>query len=277
MKNDAPLKQSTLVRPTLPDAVSDAVSDAVDSVSSVSNVVPSTGYSPHRIFFCPEETYFYSQCLEKMVLGQCSDADIMVEFGAGDGSAVIHSLLRTSFKGVIHGYELSSTACRVACAQITQHGLGDRYKIHNRCFFEGVSSTEATCLIANPPYLPAPDNRILMPELHGGIDGATITQSLLTVGCAKVLLMISAYSNPVDTIHHALTYGYQVVDFMVTPLKFGYYSSEPKVKNWIVELRSQQKAFYSPNIYLLAGVLFQKDPHASVDLSDELLTIITAL
>jgi methylase of polypeptide subunit release factors len=229
------------------------------------------------VFFCPEETHFYSQCLEKMVLSTEAIAPNIVEFGAGDGSAVINSLLKSPFNGTIQGYELSPTACQIARAHIHHHDLGDRYIIHNQCFFEGLTQTPADCLIANPPYIPAPDDRIRMPSLHGGWDGATITKRLLTMGCNQVLLMISAYSNPVETIHHARAQGYRVVDFMVTPLPFGTYSSEPKVQQWLAQLRSQQKAFYSANIYFLTGVLFQKHPYTQIDLSDELLKVMTAL
>ncbi len=236
-----------------------------------------TVQSPGKVFFCPEESCFYAQCLEKMLLNHCSSAKTVVEFGSGDGSAVISSLLKTPFSGVIHGYELNPAAYQVAQAHIHQHKLTDRYIVYNQCFFEGLKRLDAHCLIANPPYIPAPDNDILMPELHGGVDGAAITKKLLTLGCEQVLLMISAYSNPVDTIHHAQAQGYQVVDFMVTPLPFGCYSSEPKVKNWIAQLRSQNKAFYSSNIYFLTGVLFQKQNPAVADLSDELLKVMTVL
>ena len=71
--------------------------------------------------------------------------------------------------------------------------------------------------------------------------------------------------------------GYTVADFMVTPLQFGYYSSEPKVKNWIAKLRENRQAFYSSNIYFLAGVLFKHSSISSVDLSDELTQVMTAL
>jgi hypothetical protein len=64
---------------------------------------------------------------------------------------------------------------------------------------------------------------------------------------------------------------------MVTPLQFGYYSCEPKVKNWIMQLRKKYKAFYSSNIYFLAGVLFQKRRQPKVDLSIEFLKVMTAL
>ena len=233
--------------------------------------------SPSKVFFCPEESRFYSQCLEKMLLNHCSAAETIVEFGSGDGSAVINSLLNTPFNGIIHGYELNPTACQVAQTHIHQHKLATRYIVHHQCFFEGLKQISAQCLIANPPYIPAPDNNILMPELHGGIDGATITKKLLTVGCEQVMMMISAYSNPIDTIRHAQAQGYQVVDFMVTPLPFGCYSSEPKVKSWIAQLRSQNKAFYSSNIYFLTGVLFQQRNPAVADLSDELLKVLTVL
>lgn len=233
-------------------------------------------YSPNTVFFCPEESHFYSQCLEKMVLKHCTHFDSVVEFGAGDGSPVISCLLKIKFDGSIQGYELNSEACELGQSRIEQYRLEHQYTIHNKCFFKNFSS-KATYLIANPPYLPAPDDNLYMPSLHGGEDGATITKQLLSIGCENVMLMISAYSNPVETIEYALNQGYQVVDFMISPLTFGYYSCEPKVKKRISELRKNRKAFYSQNIYFLAGVLFKKRDSSSMDLSVELLKVMTAL
>jgi methylase of polypeptide subunit release factors len=211
-----------------------------------------------------------------MVLKHCTHFDTVVEFGAGDGSPVINCLLKIQFDGSIQGYELKSEACELGQSRIKQYRLQNQYTIHHKCFFKNFSS-KATYLIANPPYLPAPDDNLYMPSLHGGEDGATITKRLLSIGCENVMLMISAYSNPVETIDYALDQGYQVVDFMISPLKFGYYSCEPKVKQTISELRKNRKAFYSQNIYFLAGVLFKKKDSSSTDLSVELLRVMTAL
>lgn len=233
-------------------------------------------YSPDQVFFCPEESQFYSQCIEKMVLNECTPFDSIIEFGTGEGSPIINCLLKTRFKGCIHGYELNIDACKLAWSTIEKYQLRNKYIIHNECFFSA-SPGSASYLIANPPYLPAPDNDLYLPALHGGIDGATITKKLFTVGCKNVLLMIAAYSNPVETIEYAQAQGYQVVDFMISPLKFGYYSCEPKVKQTIEDLQKKQKAFYSENIYFLAGVLFKKEDSLNVDLSAELLKVMTAL
>ncbi|MGL4882718.1 MAG: SAM-dependent methyltransferase [Waterburya sp.] len=233
-------------------------------------------HSPNEVFFCPEESHFYSQCLEKMVLNRCTNSDLVIEFGSGDGSPVIHSLLRTPFKGKIHGYELNSQAYQVAQSRIKQYGLSDRYIVHNQCFFVGYQQSRANYLISNPPYLPAPDNDIYMPSLHGGTDGATITKRLFSVECDRIFSLISAYSNPIETIEYALKQGYKTIDFTIAPLQFGYYSSQPKVKETINALRRDRKAFYSPNIYLLAGVLFEKKHNSQADLSSELLQVMTA-
>ncbi|MBR8832214.1 MAG: hypothetical protein N5P05_000724 [Chroococcopsis gigantea SAG 12.99] len=233
-------------------------------------------YSPNEVFFCPEESLFYSQCLDKMVLGDCTSLDTVVEFGSGDGSPVINSLLNNSFNGFIQGYELNETACELGRSRIEKYELGDKYAITNRCFFQNCPA-DTTYLVANPPYLPAPDDQLYMPSLHGGKDGSIITRRLLGVGCEKVMLMISAYSNPIDTIDHANLLGYKVIDFMVAPLKFGYYSCEPKVRETIEKLKAANKAFYSGDVYLLAGVLFKKDCPPDLDISAEFLKVMTAL
>lgn len=233
-------------------------------------------YSPNKVFFCPEESQFYSHCLELLVLRNCASSELVVEFGCGDGSPVISALLRTPSSSSVHGYELNPSACKVAKSRIEQYKLSSRYIIHNQSFFES-SKPQAEYLIANPPYLPAPDQDILMPLLYGGRDGSVLTKRLLSLGYDNALLMISSYSNPVETINYAVAQGYAVADFMVSPLKFGYYSSEPKVENTILELRKHHKAFYSENIYFLAGVLFKKQRESLVDLSTELVQVMTAL
>ncbi len=232
--------------------------------------------SPNQVFFCPEESQFYAQCLEKMVLTQSRTNDPIVEFGAGDGSPVIQALLKNSFEGLIQGYELNLEASQLAKLRIEQYGLSSSYQIHNACFFAS-APTNARYLIANPPYLPAPDNQLYMPSLHGGDDGAKITKQLLAQGCEQVMLMISAYSNPVETVDYALQLGYEVVDFMVTPLKFGYYSCEPKVRDSIAQLKHRRQAFFSENIYFLAGVLFRQKDASTACLSEEFIKVMTAL
>ncbi|MEB3338701.1 MAG: SAM-dependent methyltransferase [Leptolyngbyaceae bacterium] len=237
----------------------------------------STSFLPHtEVFWCPEESKFYSHCLDLLVLNNCLSSDRVVEFGTGDGSPIINSLIRTPFEGVIHGYELNTSAYHVANSRIQACQLSHKYVIHNQSFFDS-AKPQADYLIANPPYLPAPDPDILMPLLHGGSDGATVTKQLLSLGYNNIFLMISSYSNPVETIQHANAQGYWVSEFMILPMKFGCYSSEPKVKNTIIELRKCNKAFYSSNLYLLAGVLFKEQQDCTADLSTELLQVMTAL
>jgi methylase of polypeptide subunit release factors len=228
------------------------------------------------IFVCPEESNFYSNCLENLVIRNCQNDESVVEFGSGDGSPVINSLLRNKFDGVIHGFELNTSACQVANSTIDEYNLAKKYVINNSCLFES-SKPQAEYLIANPPYLPAPDKDIYMPLLFGGIDGAAITNDLLLLGYDNVLLLVSSYSNPRSTIENAKENGYSVNNFLLLPLKFGYYSSEPKVKKHIEKLRKNKMAFYSGNYYFLAGVLFKKWHECDVDLSSELAHVMTSL
>lgn len=232
--------------------------------------------SEDEVFFCPEESSFYSHCLEKFVLSTCLNSETVVEFGSGNGSPVIYSLIRNSFLSKVHGYELNHSACEVAKSCIEKYRLEEQYVIHNESFFDAVKPRSAY-LVANPPYLPSPDDDIQMPLLRGGTDGSGITRQLLSLDYPTVLLMISSYSNPIDTVQHAIDQGYYVADFMVSPLQFGYYSSETKVKQTIDQLKQKRRAFYSDNIYFLAGVLFRKQHRTAVDMSTEFLKVMTAL
>lgn len=244
----------------------------VATVSKIAKRSP----SGKEVFVCPEESNFYSQCLDAMVLCHTERNEVVIEFGSGDGLPIINSLLKVQFDGLIHGYELNKTACEIANAKIASYELDDKYVIHNSCFFSSVKP-DARYLVSNPPYIPSIDSDIYMPLLRGGTDGSTITRRLLSLDYENVLLMVSSYSNPVDTIDYALDRGYLVSKFLVSPLQFGYYSSEPKVRQTIAKLKEINKAFYSDSIYLLAGVLFQKQHNSYVDLSAELRQIMTSL
>ncbi len=197
----------------------------------------------------------------------------VIEFGAGDGVPVIESMRVSGFKGTVRGFELSVAACHVANRNIKLSGLHGRYVIENRSFFD--SRQTADCLIANPPYLPAPDENIRMPPLYAGDDGCLMTNALLAMNYDRALLMISSYSNPLRCLQHAADIGYAVSGFMLAPLTFGIYSSEPKVRKQIGMLRETNRAFYSEDMYLLAGVLFDK--HQSTNLSTPLRKLLTAL
>jgi methylase of polypeptide subunit release factors len=228
------------------------------------------------IFFCPEESNFYSNCLESFVIRNCKSYESIVEFGSGDGSPVINSLLRNNFNGVIQGFELNTSAWKVANSTIDEYNLTNKYIIHNSCLFNS-SQPDAEYLVANPPYLPAPDDDIYIPLLFGGVDGATVTNDLLLLDYENVLVLISSFSNPINTLNLAKENGYYVQNFMVLPLEFGYYSSEPKVKKHIEELRKNKMAFYSGKHYFLAGVLFTKAQNSGIDLSNQLAQVMTSL
>lgn len=227
------------------------------------------------VFFCPEESDFYAFCIESLVFNNSSASTSIVEFGSGDGNPVIKSLLKTRFNGVVYGYEVNPLAYNAAQSKIEALGLTNNYIVDNASFFDA-SKPQAEYLISNPPYLPAKDNKIYQPFLHGGLDGITVTKNLLSLDYENVLVMVSSYSNPEGLIDYAITKGYGTANFLISPLNFGYYSSDPKVQQRINELRESNQAFYSENIYLLAGVLFTKQHQLTADLSKELVQLITA-
>ena len=155
------------------------------------------------IFYCPEESNFYSHCLENLLFNKCDSSAVIVEFGSGDGSPVINSLVKSNFNGTVHGFELNNSSYKIARANVQEYEISDKYVIHNTSFFDA-SIPKANYLISNPPYLPAIDDKIYQPLLHGGTDGSEIARRLLSLDYENVLLMLSSYSNPKGLINYAL-------------------------------------------------------------------------
>jgi hypothetical protein len=231
-----------------------------------------------KIFYYPDESAFYSYCLDMLLFRSSTAPTKVIEFGSGDGLPVIESVRRTNYQGVVEGYEINEMACIQARDNIARYNLGERYRVHCQPF-AAAELSERDCLIANPPYLPAADDNIRLPLLYGGEDGATVAKELLACGFTTALLILSSYSYPESIIRTAVAQGYRTLNFVISPAKFSYYSSEPAVQSRIKQLRGEKKASYSENVYLLAGVLFQRveTADAPVDLSDELIRLLTTL
>ncbi len=233
--------------------------------------------SKPSVFCCPEESNFYSACIENFVFKQSLDSTATIlEFGSGHGFPVIDALKRTAFPGKVYGFETDEVAAKTAQKNIWESYLTQQYIIEPRSFFSA-PRPKGEYLISNPPYIPALDDNIYNPLLYGGVDGSQITKDLFSLHYPQVMVMVSSYSNPVGIIDYALNQGYWVENFLATPLSFGEYSSELKVKRHIYKMKAEKLAFCSENIYLLAGALFKKKDIATANLAKGLQEVLTSL
>ena len=229
----------------------------------------------NEIFVCHEESEFYSLCIERMVFEGLS-SKALIEFGSGDGTPVLDALGRSAYSGKIVGYEINDAAAEIATTNIALAGE-ERYRVVNRCFYTACRLVEdETCLVANPPYVPAPDAESLwLPHIWGGPDGGQVLCRLLDQGLPSVLLLVPAISNPEGVIDHARSQGYQVHKYLITALPFGYYTSQPEVQEWLEAMRRNGQAYFFDGHYLLAGVLFRREPPSIEGLDRSLLRLLT--
>ena len=69
------------------------------------------------------------QCLECFLLEHQPGPREVVEFGSGDGSPVVRCLSKAHFEGVIHGFELSQEASKLAQKHAAQLNLEQQYQV----------------------------------------------------------------------------------------------------------------------------------------------------
>jgi methylase of polypeptide subunit release factors len=240
---------------------------------------PASLQPPAVVFRDVVESEFYAQCVKDFLLRNLSKPlcqQPIVELGTGTGEAIADALAELSFPGEVHGYEIQPEACAFAQEVIVRKDV-PRYRVFNRDFFTDVQRYRTGCAISNPPYLPASDPGIKMPELWGGPDGSRVLKRLLGSGFERLVVTMSSFSNPLAIIDCAARQRYKVVDFAVRTMTFGPYSSEPKVQERIERLASGRvrKAFTSGDRYCLAGVLWARG--VQVDLKPSLKAAITSL
>ena len=126
-------------------------------------------------------------------------------------------------------------------------------------------------VIANPPYIPAPDRDILMPELWGGVHGNDLVLLLLKAGYENVIAAVASYSDPLATVRTAGDLGYRVGNFLAMGLDYGRYSGEAKVREHIRRLCAEGRGWTGDDEYMVAVVLFTQNPDVPGNRADQLL------
>lgn len=219
--------------------------------------------------------YGFSVC---MLLEQYRDQlgwerDGVVELGSGDATAI--SDVVASLPGLrVRGFDISAPSVEKARENIRARGVDDRYTVELGDFFDQADASggpQIATVISNPPYIPAPDRDILMPELWGGVHGNDLVMQLLKAGYDNVIAAVASYSDPVATVRTAEDAGYRVANFLAMGLDYGTYSSEPKVREHIRRLCDEGRGWAGDDEYMVAIALFTRNPDVPGDRSDQLL------
>ena len=219
--------------------------------------------------------YGFSVC---MLLTQYRDAlrwedGGVVELGTGDATAIA-DVVAGMPELRVHSYDIDAGSVERARQNIAARGVGDRYTVELGDFFDQADSAGgpvARTVIANPPYIPAPDRNILMPELWGGPYGNDPLLQLLKVGYDSVIAAVASYADPATTLSTAADSGYRVVNFLAMALDYGPYSSEPTVRERIRRICAEGRGWAGEDGYMVAVALFTKDPALPGDRGEQLL------
>jgi methylase of polypeptide subunit release factors len=197
----------------------------------------------------------------------------VVELGTGDATAIADVV--RSLPGLrVRSYDISVQSVETAQANIEARGVTDRYTVEVGDFFDQADAAggpAVSTVISNPPYIPAPDRDILMPELWGGVHGNDLLLQLLKAGYDTVIAAVASYSDPVETVRIAGDLGYRVGNFLAMGLDFGAYSREPKVRDHIRRLCAEGRGWAGEDEYMVAVALFTRNPAVPGDRADQLL------
>lgn len=200
------------------------------------------------------------------------DRDGVVELGTGD-AGLIADVVAVVPGLRVRGFDISETSVARARENIAERGVADRYTVELGDFFAqaGAAGAPVRTAIANPPYIPAPDDRILMPELWGGPYGNDLVLRLLRAGHESVVTAVSSYADPAGTVRTAADLGYRVVNFLAMALDFGRYSSEPRVLEHIRRICAEGRGWAGEDGYMVAVALFTRNADLTGDRAPQLL------
>ena len=219
--------------------------------------------------------YGFSVCmLLKQYREQLGWADRGVaELGTGDATAIA-DVVAALPELRVRSFDISASSVEHARENIAARGVADRYTVEFGDFFDRADYAAAppvSTVIANPPYIPAPDRDILMPELWGGVYGNDLVLQLLKAGYRDVITAVPSYADPVTTVRTAADLGYRVANFLAMGLDYGEYSSEPKVRDHIRRLCAEGRGWAGDDEYMVAVALFTQEPDIPGDRAAQLL------
>jgi len=236
--------------------------------TSIAAVLRHPPAGPARVgsFDCAEESAHYAFSVQLLLSEFASvvpwQHEGVAELGSGDARA-IGLLVRTEPQLRVHGTDISAPSVQRARETIAELGVADRYSVELGDFFEWADSPagqQVSTVIANPPYIPAPDGDILMPELWGGEHGNDLALRLLKAGFEHLLVALPSYSDPAETLATAEDLGYRVANFLAMGLEFGRYSREPKVLRHIQQLVATGHGWAGDGEYVVAVALLTRSP-----------------
>jgi methylase of polypeptide subunit release factors len=242
------------------------------SSSSVTGNVVEDGF-----FDCAEESAHYAFGVQLLLTSYAAvvpwQTEGVAELGSGDARAIAHVV--RALPGLrVQGTDISPTSVERARETIAGVGVEDRYSVQLGDFFgwaEQSGADRPSTVIANPPYIPAPDGDIRMPELWGGWFGNDLSLRLVHAGFDHVLIALPSYSDPAATVAAAQQAGYRTANFLAMGLEFGAYSREPKVREHIARLRDEGRGWAGDDEYVVAVALLTRSPLVTRDRSAELL------
>ena len=210
------------------------------------------------VFDSREESTFYGSCIRRFLFTKPKIDSQIVECGSGDALPIIDAIQGTDFNGMVTSYEINQSAADLATEHIAKSGLNDSYQVINENFLKVGLSSSYDVLISDPPFLPSLSDEIIDPYLRGGDNGNEFTLDLIKMGYQEMVLMIPSYTDPVKTLEVAREHGYDLLDFVIAPMKLTFYSKDPEVYSRLTYMRALDKAFFSDDYFLLAGVHFKK-------------------
>ena len=197
----------------------------------------------------------------------------VAELGTGDATAIADVVAGLPDLRV-RSFDISASSVERARENIATRGVADRYTVELGDFFDRADSAAAppvSTVIANPPYIPAPDRDILMPELWGGVYGNDLVLQLLKAGYRNVITAVPSYADPGTSVRTAEDLGYRVANFLAMGLDYGEYSSEPKVRDHIRRLCAEGRGWAGEDEYMVAVALFTQEPDIPGDRATQLL------
>jgi predicted RNA methylase len=200
----------------------------------------------------------------------------VVELGTGDATAIA-DVVASLPELRVRSYDISAPSVERARQNIAARGVADRYTVEQGDFFDAADAAgepPVSTVISNPPYIPAPDRDILMPELWGGVRGNDLVLQLLKARYDNVIAAVASYSDPQTTVATAGDLGYRVANFLAMALDFGPYSNEPKVRDQIGRLCNEGRGWAGEDGYMVAVALFTKNPDVPGDRAEQLLTAL---
>jgi len=197
------------------------------------------------------EGILFRELIHKALMSHPGRVERLIDFGCGSSLTTISAILdlpEASRPVQVRAIDVNDEAIAASKHNVSAVGFEHVYRIEKMdmlsVFKENATDLSADLIVANPPYVPAPDENQsgFLTPVNGGADGLRFLRPLLQMPLktgTRVAIVASSLSSPAD-LADLINASFTVISCDSHVVQFGPYLKSEPIHSYVKSMREQE-------------------------------------